>query len=117
MNFKLISEKPKTFMLAFETHDELTHGLKKFAVERQLASASFKTTGVLCSVRLGWLNWKTKQYEPSVSLDEQVELLSLIGDLALKDGEPQVHAHAIIGRRDGTAQGGHLLRLSCSSNL
>jgi predicted DNA-binding protein with PD1-like motif len=60
-------------------------------------------------VKLGWLNWETKQYEPSVSLDEQVELLSLIGDVALKDDEPQVHAHAVIGKRDGTAHGGHLL--------
>jgi uncharacterized protein len=61
-------------------------------------------------VRLGWLNWETKQYEQSVFLDEQVELLSLIGDVALKDVEPQVHAHAVVGKRDGTAHGGHLLQ-------
>jgi predicted DNA-binding protein with PD1-like motif len=36
-------------------------------------------------------------------------MLSLIGDIALKDGDPQVHAHVVIGRRDGTAHGGHLL--------
>jgi predicted DNA-binding protein with PD1-like motif len=53
---------------------------------------------------------ETKEYEPSVSLDEQVELLSLIGDVALKDGEPQVHPHVVIGKRDGTAHGGHLLQ-------
>jgi hypothetical protein len=46
----------------------------------------------------------------SVILDEQVELLSLIGDVALKDGEPQVHAHAVVGKRDSTAHGGHLLQ-------
>jgi nucleoside phosphorylase len=38
-----------------------------------------------------------------------VELLSLIGDVALKDGKPVVHAHAVIGKKDGTAHGGHLL--------
>ena len=48
--------------------------------------------------------------EPSVTLDEQVELLSLIGDVTLKDGEPLVHAHAVIGKKDGTAHGGHLLK-------
>jgi glyoxylase-like metal-dependent hydrolase (beta-lactamase superfamily II) len=41
----------------------------------------------------------------------QVELLSLIGDVALKDGEPQVHAHAVVGKRDGTAHGTLLARL------
>jgi hypothetical protein len=42
-------------------------------------------------------------------LKEQVELLSLIGDVAVKEGEPQVHAHLVVGRRDGSAHGGHLL--------
>jgi predicted DNA-binding protein with PD1-like motif len=58
---------------------------------------------------LGWYSWESKKYEPSVTLDEQVELLSLIGDVALKDGKPVVHADALIGKKDGTAHGGHLL--------
>jgi predicted DNA-binding protein with PD1-like motif len=74
-----------------------------------LSAASFKAVGALSSVRLGWFSWESKKYEPSVQLDEQIELLSLIGDVALKDGEPQVHAHAVIGKKDGTAHGGHLL--------
>jgi uncharacterized protein len=110
MHYKLVDRKPKTFVLVFETNDELMGILHAFASEQRLASASFKVIGALSSVRLGWLNWDTKQYEPSVSLDEQVELVSLIGDIAMKDGEPQVHAHAVVGKRDGTAHGGHLLQ-------
>src|SRR5712675_1572734 len=109
MHYKSVDEKPKTFILVFETNDELARDLRDFASEQTLASASFKAVGALSSVRLGWLNWETKQYEQSVFLDEQVELLSLIGDVALKDGEPQVHAHAVVGKRDATAHGGHLL--------
>jgi predicted DNA-binding protein with PD1-like motif len=111
MHHKLVDEEPKTFVLVFETNDELAGILHAFASEQKLASASFKAIGALSSVKLGWLNWETKQYEPSVSLDEQVELVSLIGDIALKDGEPQVHAHAVVGRRDGTAHGGHQARV------
>jgi uncharacterized protein len=109
MHYKSVDDTPKTFVLVFETGDELAQGLTQFAIEQKLASASFKAIGALSSVKLGWLNWETKQYEPAVSLREQVELLSLIGDVALKDGQPQVHAHAVIGKRDGTAHGGHLL--------
>ena len=47
-----------------------------------------------------------QEHEPSVTLDEQMELLSLIGDVAQKDGKPVVHAHAVIGKQDGTAHGG-----------
>jgi len=75
MHYKLVDEKPKTFVLVFETNDELAGLLKGFASEQKLASASFKAIGALSFVRLGWLNWQTKQYEPSVFLDEQVELL------------------------------------------
>jgi uncharacterized protein len=110
MDFRKIDESPKTFILVFKTGDELAEGLLRFAKEQKLSGASFKAVGALSSVRLGWFSWESKRYEPSVTLDEQVELLSLIGDIALKDGEPAVHAHAVIGKKDGTAHGGHLLK-------
>jgi uncharacterized protein len=109
MHYKQIDQTPKTFILVFETGDELAEGLKLFAIEQKLSAASFKAVGALSSVRLGWFSWESKKYEPSVQLGEQIELLSLIGDIALKEGEPQVHAHAVIGKKDGTAHGGHLL--------
>jgi hypothetical protein len=109
MRYKLVEHHPKTFVLIFETGDELSSGLKKFAKEQKLASSSFKAIGALSAVKLAWFNWETKKYMPVVQLEEQVELLSVIGDIALKDGEPQVHAHVVIGKSDGTAHGGHLL--------
>src|ERR1700692_3990542 len=109
MKSRQIDHSPKTFILVLETGDELAKGLLEFAEQEKVSAASFKAVGALSSVRLGWFNWESKQYEPSVTLDEQVELLSLIGDVAVKDGKPAVHAHAVIGRKDGTAHGGHLL--------
>jgi predicted DNA-binding protein with PD1-like motif len=109
MKFRQINQSPKTFVLVFAPGDELAAGLSKFAEENNLSAASFTAVGALKSVRLGWFSWETKKYEPSVTLDEQVELLSLIGDVALKDDKPVVHAHAVIAKKDGTAQGGHLL--------
>lgn len=109
MKYRQIDESPKTFMIVFETGDELAKGLTEFATEKKLSAASFKAVGALSAVRLGWYNLESKKYDPSVTLDEQVELLSLIGDVALKDGKPVVHSHMVVGKRDGTAHGGHLL--------
>lgn len=109
MRFKEIGGPTKTFIVVFGTGDELAKGLSAFAAEQRLSDASFKAVGALSSARLAWYSWEAKQYEPSVTLKEQVELLSLIGDIAMSDGKPSVHAHAVIGRRDGTALGGHLL--------
>jgi predicted DNA-binding protein with PD1-like motif len=108
MRFRLVERQPKTFVVIFETGDEIAEGLKRFAIEQKLAGSSFKAIGALSSVKLGWFNWETKKYQTSVDLAEQVELLSLIGDIALKDGEPQVHAHVVVAKSDGTALGGHL---------
>jgi predicted DNA-binding protein with PD1-like motif len=108
MRFKQVAERPKTYVLIFETGDDLPAGLQQFAVEQKMAGSSFKAIGALSSVKLGWFNWETKKYETSVHLEEQVELLSIIGDIALKGDQPVVHAHVVVGKRDGTAHGGHL---------
>ena len=109
MHARQIAAEPKTFALILETGDEVLSSIKRFAQEHNLAGSSFKAIGALSQVKLGWFNWETKKYQTAVALDEQVELLSLIGDVALKDGEPQIHAHLVVGRKDGTAHGGHLL--------
>lgn len=108
MHYKQIAEEPKTYIVIFETGDELAAGLKQLASELKLVSSSFKAIGALSSVQLGWFNWETKKYDTSVILKEQMELVSLIGDIALKDGQPQVHAHVVVAKSDGTAHGGHL---------
>jgi hypothetical protein len=109
MRSKQVAENPKTFVVILDTGDEILSSLKHFAQAQHLAGSSFKAIGALSNVELGWFNWESKKYQTAIKLEEQVELLSLIGDIALKDNEPQVHAHLVIGRRDGTAHGGHLL--------
>ncbi len=109
MKSKLISEQgAKTFAVIFETGDEVMSGLLKFARENQLGGSHFTAIGAFSDVTLGYFEIERKEYK-KIPLAEQVEALSLIGDVAIKDGEPKVHAHVVVGRADGTAFGGHLL--------
>jgi predicted DNA-binding protein with PD1-like motif len=99
----------KTFALIFETGDEVVAGLSSFARERGLASSRFTAIGAFRDVVLGYFNWEKKEYQ-KIPVREQVEVLSLIGDVALDDkGKPQVHAHVVVGRSDASTRGGHLL--------
>lgn len=109
MRFRLLEEHPKTYVVIFSTGEELGAGLKQFAADQKLAGSIFKAIGAFSSVRLGRFDWETKKYRPSVDFDEQVELVSLIGDIALSDGKPQVHAHVVVARSDGSAHGVHLM--------
>jgi hypothetical protein len=106
---KLIQEQPRTYVLIFETDDEIASTLRQFAKQHRLAGSSFKAIGALSDAKVGWFNWETKKYETAAEIHEQVEVLSLIGDIALHDGGPEVHAHMVVGKKDGTAHGGHLL--------
>ncbi len=99
----------KTFALVFDTGDEFMSELTNFAKENGLDAASLTALGAFSDATLGYFDMKKKEYE-KISIGEQVEVLSLVGTIAPKDdGEPQVHAHVVLGRSDGTTRGGHLL--------
>jgi predicted DNA-binding protein with PD1-like motif len=70
--------------------------------------ASMTAIGAFSGASLGYFDIEKKEYE-KILVGEQVEVLSLIGDIALNGGEPELHAHVVRGRRDGTTKGGHLL--------
>jgi uncharacterized protein len=107
---KLLHEESgqKTFAVVFDTGDEVATGLLAFAKEKGLAASHFTAIGAFSDVTFGFFDLGTKDYQ-KLQINEQVEVLSLIGDIALSKGEPKVHAHVVVGKADGTAHGGHLM--------
>lgn len=103
-----IGERGETYVLVFDKGDEVMEHLTRFAAEQWLTAGHFTAIGAFSDVTLGFLDPETKEYEPIV-IDEQVEALSLVGDLSLQEDEPRIHAHVVVGKRDGSAHGGHLL--------
>jgi len=119
MNFKLIHEQTgqRTFAIIFDTGDEAVAGLESFAREQQLAASQFTAIGAFREATLAYFDWDAKKYQ-EIPLREQVEVLMLAGDVSqTKDGKPKVHAHVTVGKRDGTAHGGHLLRATVRPTL
>jgi uncharacterized protein len=109
MKAKLLREEEgRTFALVFDKGDEVGSGLTAFAKERGLGASHFTAIGAFSEVTLGYFDRERKEYA-KIPVREQVEVLSLIGDIALDRGEPKLHAHVVVGKRDGTAHGGHLV--------
>ncbi|GIH17525.1 PPC domain-containing DNA-binding protein [Rugosimonospora africana] len=77
--------------------------------ERGIQAATVTAVGGLSAGELGYFDRMSRQYLP-IPVTEQVEVLSLVGDVAGQDGKPRLHLHAVLGRRDGSTLGGHLLR-------
>jgi predicted DNA-binding protein with PD1-like motif len=104
-----IGERGETHVLVFDKGDEVVENLTRFASEQGLTSGHFTAIGAFSDVTLGFFDPETKEYE-RIKLDEQVEALSLVGDVSLEGEERRIHAHVVVGKRDGRAYGGHLLQ-------
>lgn len=110
MNAKLLRDElgGRTFALVFDPGDEPLSGLEHFAAETGLEAAHFTAIGAFRSATLGFFDRDSKDYQ-RIEVSEQTEVLSLAGNIALHENKPKVHAHVVLGKRDGTAHGGHLM--------
>ena len=109
MKYKLLNGIDNaTYALVFESGDEVMEKLKTFANEHSLKAARFTAIGAFSSVELGFFDFSKKDYT-RIPVAEQVEVLSLMGDVALYGDDSKLHAHVVVGREDGRVMGGHLL--------
>lgn len=109
MKFKLLNDNgQKTFALILDTGDEVAACITNFAKEQKISAAQFTGIGAFSRATLGFFDTAEKAYK-KIEVREQTEVLSLLGDLSLYKDEPKLHAHVVLGKRDGTAHGGHLI--------
>ncbi|HEX5412204.1 MAG TPA: PPC domain-containing DNA-binding protein [Terriglobia bacterium] len=110
MKSKLISSNgAKTYAVIFEAGEEAVSGLSQFAKENSLGASRLTAIGGFQDAVLGYFELEKKDYK-KIPIDEQVEVLSLVGDITLDKGEPKLHVHAVVGTSNGMARGGHLIQ-------
>jgi uncharacterized protein len=109
MRWKLINaDPPVTYAVALQTGDDAVKCLTDFVREQEIEAASLTAIGAFRRGVLGYFEWQSKQYK-KIPVEEQVEVLSLLGDVAVSEGQPTLHIHAVLGKSDGSVVGGHLL--------
>jgi predicted DNA-binding protein with PD1-like motif len=115
MQVKLVKDTPeeKVYAIVFLKGDEVLSGLTDFAIKYQVGDAHFTDIGAVSSATTAWLDLEKKMYHPTLT-SQQVEVLSLVGDIAAFNGKPVVHMHAVLGRKDGTTVGGHVWELNAN---
>ena len=117
MRSKVLNEgSERSFALVFATDDEPMGLLERFARDNNVTAARFTAIGAFREVVVGYFDWEKKEYL-RIPIREQVEVLSLVGDVAVGDNGPKIHAHVVLGKRDGSAYGGHLLEAKVRPTL
>jgi uncharacterized protein len=108
----LEAQLAQTYIVIFEVDDptEVITGLTDFARRYQITAASITAIGMFTHTIIGYFERELQQYRP-ITISENVEVISLLGDIALdvEKNEPKVHLHALLGLSDGSTKGGHLL--------
>ena len=98
----------RTFAIVLDAGDEVIETLQAFADRQEITAAQFTAIGALSDVELMYFDWEKKDYL-RIPVREQVEVASLIGDVAVApSGGSALHIHLVIGKRDGSAMAGHL---------
>lgn len=109
-------ETPAGYFMVLERGDELLESITRFATETGTRAASFQGIGAVDSLTLGFYDLEAQQYERK-SWKEDLEVASLIGNIAVVDGGPFPHVHGVFGTRDFSAVAGHVFEAVVSVTL
>jgi uncharacterized protein len=110
MKVRLLSENAgvKNYAIVLAKDDEVISGLSDFARQNKVTSASFTAIGAFSRVTVAWFDDARKEFK-LIPIKQQVELVSMIGDIALSGEQPVVHTHVSVASSDATVRGGHLI--------
>jgi predicted DNA-binding protein with PD1-like motif len=109
MKYKVVEDADVvTYVVVCDPGDEAVAALTQFAQAEDLEAASIAAVGAFEHAVVGWFDRAAKDYR-RIRVDEQCEVLSLLGDVAQGQDGPSLHMHTVLGLSDGTTRGGHLL--------
>src|SRR5688500_12849223 len=104
------------YMVRIESGEPVIETLTAFLREEGVGSASVSAIGAVRWAQLGYWNADTHEYEFQ-EFEEQMEVVGLAGNCSIREGEPFLHVHCALGKRDFSMLGGHLKEASVHPTL
>ena len=90
-------------VIALERGEEVISTLTKYCADNNIKAGAFQAIGAVERVKIGYYKLETKEY---FFKDEkgEFEVASMNGNVALVDGSPFIHAHAVLSRCDESCE-------------
>lgn len=98
------------FVLRFDKGEEVVEALAQFLKQQNIQACAISGIGTADELELGFFNGHLKNYRRKPFLEE-LEIVSLIGNGGMSEGQPVIHMHGIFGRNDFSLLGGHVFKL------
>ena len=97
----------KDYLINIDKDEKVVETLTRFCKENGIKNAKLSGIGAVKKTEIGAYDLSNKKYIKR-EYSEILELLSLEGNVALKDGEPFIHAHVVLSDHKMQTLGGHL---------
>lgn len=94
-------------ILRFEKGEEVIGQLRQWASHTHIESGFFTGLGAVEYARIGYYDLARREYAFR-EYDELMEVATCTGNIAVRENEPIVHMHAVLGRQDWTSLAGHI---------
>jgi len=98
----------RSFIVRVKHDSDVIDFIVEFVRENGIMAATFTAIGALKWVKLAFYDQEKHEYLEAL-LSAPQEIACCVGNVSLKEGEPYVHAHAVLADADGNTKGGHLL--------
>jgi predicted DNA-binding protein with PD1-like motif len=101
----------KTYLVRLIKDEDVLPVLTEFCKREGIVCGSFTAIGAVKQAKIGYYDLTQKKYG-TIEYPHEMEVASMIGNVALVDGEPFIHTHAVLsdmqpGNENKTV-GGHV---------
>ncbi|MCA9354326.1 MAG: DUF296 domain-containing protein [Candidatus Kaiserbacteria bacterium] len=111
---QIVHQQDNVYTLSFSRGEEVMSVIADHCKKHNITAAHLTGLGAADQLDIAYYNLATKEYERH-TIDEEVEVLSLIGNIGAKDdGQIIMHIHGTFGRKDLSVFGGHLFSMQIS---
>ena len=97
----------RVIVAKIEPNEDLFDAIKELIKKHKIKSGLINVIGALKQFTIGYFDIEKKKYNFK-TFDEDIELISCMGNIAFKDNEPIIHLHVSVGKDDYSIMGGHL---------
>ena len=95
------------YIVRLNVGEDIVESVKKFAQEENIRFGTVTGIGAINKAKIGLFNTETKEYQSTI-LEEDMEIVSLAGNITEMNGEPYIHLHIALANSEHNVKAGHL---------
>ena len=104
MDYRKFNDK---ILVRLEKGEEIVESIRNLAFKEKIKLGTISGIGAVNKATIGLFEVDTKEYH-TIDLEEDMEIVSLGGNITEKDGEAYIHLHMAVSNSTYNVKAGHL---------